>query len=426
MVKEYYQNSLIISENSIRKGYTLSIFPNETIPRVSYQGCPSTEASLIHRFGFNFSEDINENTWNFFDSSEQGSVGDLRGRIIVDRGDFLQESDLEVRAIVQTKNEIEKAVQFRLSNSTLYMDYDSINNTNSCTEVEIYLFLRPWPIRSLDRFEINTSSFAILVKPSLGWTVNNLIAHSAFGDLTMESGLSSVDPLIAQNVSFTTINGTIFGWFTPDKNLRLHNDAGNTGIFLCGRLEPFIFHPRSISISSLSGYIDLRFVDDSWPIQVYSHRTTVETSSGGLSAFVPHGSFTNITSLTGNISAGIQSYGALHADDNSELYTNSPIGNTLLYIYGSPKSLIKKYFNPLNNTHSIHILGNGDSFIRYPYSWWGEMEAEAKNGEINFDGSRIEYFDREDGFIIAKRGYNGRSRMRAYTETGNLKVHLGL
>lgn len=405
-------------------------FPMTPHPRArTYEGCSSITAAEDRQFEFNITaESTTTKRWQLNDSAVPESRKNLRGDITIDRGSLFQTSDIEVRVVVRSSEGSDlKNVLIHSSDFALDIDYNFQDRSDLCTEVNVLVLLRPWPRRLLDLFDVRTSVFDILFNPLLNWEVNNLIAHTSYGDFTLDTTEPWTDPLITHNVSVSSINGTIFGWFIPDEHLDIRNEHGEIGIFICPRVginSPF--EPKSISISSSSGNIHAETVFKVWPPQSYTHRTTIETVSGQVHAMVPHGSYTNFSSGSGNISCYIEPYGAARPDAVSEIYTTSQSGSFNVYLSSANENSLAGKYNPLLNTVSEHDVGEGKLRLRYPYDWYGEMEARIRHGVLEFDGSSLEDMERGEGYVKAKRGRKGESRMEASVGTGILDVLLGL
>ncbi|KAF2277204.1 uncharacterized protein EI97DRAFT_432801 [Westerdykella ornata] len=394
-----------------------------------YKSCSSVVASRSLEFGFNFTSDrAAENRWRFLDSSVPESHRSLRGQLTIDRGSFSQASDMEVHVTTRSSDENElENVHLHKSDSVLNFDYDFRAEKDVCTEVEIVVLFRPWPKRSLDWFDIRTSIFDINFEPSLGWEINNLRTHTSHGDVWMDSRFPSNDPLIAHNASISSIDGVIFGWYIPDENLELRSEDGGIGGFICPRLaEGVPFDPKSILMSTLSGRIRVGLIYEVWPAKVYTHRTKIESVSGDISAVVPHGTQTNISSISGSITTAIRPYGAASQNATSEIYTASRSGDSWVILYSPPNESLDGNYNPLLNTVSKHEVGEGTLWLDYPFAWWGEMEAKIEHGKLEFEGNLLEDIKREEGHVTATRGKKGASQMEAHVSTGALTVHLGL
>jgi hypothetical protein len=396
--------------------------------RIQDKGCSSVVSSRNRDFGFNFTGDgAAANRWQLLDSSVPESRKSLRGHITVDRGSSSQASDMEVIVIIRSSDEKDlNNVHLHKSDSVLNIDYTFKDDSDVCTEVEMLVLLRPWPKRSLDWFDIRTSIFDIDYEPSLGWEINNLLTHTSHGDLFMDSRFPYKDPLIAHNVSISSIDGIIFGWFIPDENLELRNEDGGIGAFICPRLtEAVPFDPKSISISTVSGRVRVGLIYVVWPAKVYTHRTKIESVSGDISAVVPHGVHTNISSISGTIKTAIRSYGAASPNATSEIYTTSRSGDSWVMLYSPPNESLDESYNPLLNTVSKHEVGEGQLWLNYPFAWFGKMEGKIEHGKLEFDGSLLEDIKRGEGYVTANRG-KGESRMEAHVSTGALTIHLGL
>lgn len=172
------------------------------------------------------------------------------------------------------------------------------------------------------------------------------------------------------------------------------------------------FDPKSITMSSISGNIFSELVWQIWPEQNFTHQYKIKTLSGNIEALVPHGSYTNLSSLNGNITAMLWPSLAANPPLN-KIYTSTPLGNTRLRLRDGP--------SPASNTLSRHEVGEGELLLRYPGSWYGDIEATVERGEIQFEATLIEDLERGDGYVKAKRG-KGESRMEAYMGIGDIDI----
>ncbi|OCK74995.1 hypothetical protein K432DRAFT_309509 [Lepidopterella palustris CBS 459.81] len=424
-----YNHSTISNETTLFPQMDFNLYKMPQPKIQTYEGCSPITASKNLQFEFNITtEGAAAKQWQLLDSTVSKSHKNLRGEIIIDRGSFFQPSDIDVRVIVGSNNKMGlDNVLFNRSDSTFNINYNSTDKNDLCTEIRILVYLRPWPRRILDLFDIRTNNLDILFQPCLNWEINNLIAHTSHGEFTMDSHQPFTDPLIAHNVSVSSIDGEIFGWFIPDENLELRNINGQTGIFICPRLgagRPF--DPKLILISSFSGDIFTRTVSEVWPPKAYTHQTKIETVSGRIEAEVPHGQYTNFSTISGNISTYIRPYGAASPDAMSEIYTTSQSGSIDVYFADPPNESLTGRYNPLLNTISKHDVGEGKLKLIYPYGWYGEMEAKIEHGGLEFDGSSMEDIKWGKGYVKARRGRKGESRMEARVGTGDLDIRLGL
>ncbi|ORY01741.1 hypothetical protein BCR34DRAFT_546133 [Clohesyomyces aquaticus] len=398
-----------------------------------HKGCSSVVASRDRQFDFNFTGDGSAaNRWQLLDSSVPESRKNFQGQVTVDKGDRSQVSDMEVHVIISSSDEKDlDNVHLHKSDSVLNIDYEFRDNSEVCTQVQILVLLRPEPKRSLDWFDIQTSIFDITFKSELGWEINNLRTHTSHGDLWMD-GQNALDPLIAHNVSHSSIDGVIFGWFVPDETLALHNEEGGIGVFLHPMLaEDVPWDPKNISVSTVSGRIQVGLYYNLWPARVYTHRTTIESVSGWISARVPHGVHTNISSITNNITTAIHPYWGTDPDSlNSTRWTNeihtTSSGDSSVLLYNPPKKSLHEHYNPLFNTLSTHEAGEGELWVTYPFEWWGSMKGKTEHGKLEFDGSLLRDVKRGEGSVAAKRGAKGESWMEAHITTGALNIQLGL
>jgi hypothetical protein len=298
-----------------------------------------------------------------------------------------------------------------------------------CTEVKIDVFLRPHqePPLHLSTLEIRSEILDIDIGSSLGWRVDNFITHTSHGENSFE-GTRYPAPLITHNVTVSSISGTIFGWYLCDGNLKVTTESSSVIIYLFPTY-PFRtdrpFNPESISVTTTTGELNVVATFDYWPVHPLNHTTRVHTASGDLYVQVPHGSVTNISSSSGDITSYIRTYGAAHPDDPSEIHTSSGGGITRLRLNNpEPRYDAELFYNPLLRTVSSHHVGAGKMLLQYPFSWWGNVAADVKNGTLLFNASALDEVERGDGYVRAKRGKE--SRLEASVSTGELEVSVGI
>lgn len=407
----------------------MSLNPPSMQPIVqSYEHCHTTSASKTHQFEFNITAEsstteIWQKRWQLLDSAVPESRNILRGGIKIVRGSSSQPSDIEVRAVVNSSDEMDlENLIFQKGDSVLLMDYLFEDRTDVCTEVQLHIFLRPDPEQSLDLFNIRTNILDIWFDYMLNWEINNLNAHTSHGEITINNSPYD-DPLMAHNVSLSSVDGTMFGWYVPYGNFELLNIHGSVYGYLCGNWgsgKPF--NPESFSVSTLSGDIELRTYVDLWPPEPSTHRINIRTVSGNIITGVPHGQYTNFSSISGNISTNVKPFSP---DDTTEIYTTSQSGNIDVWLMEPPEEILEQY-NPLLKAVSEHKVVEGKLDLRYPFSWYGDMEGKIEHGALKFDGSWIEELKQNEGYVKAKRGTKGKSHMEAGVGTGALNILLGL
>ncbi|KAH7077757.1 hypothetical protein BKA63DRAFT_601811 [Paraphoma chrysanthemicola] len=347
------------------------------------------------------------------------------GEVSLRRGHPLQDSDIEVRVIVNSTEDGDlQHVVLESSESTLTLDYAPSDAKDVCTDIRVMIYLRPEVEFVQDTLELRSEVLHMWVHGSLAWEINNLILHTSYGDSTF-AGTRYYEPLITHNISVSSVAGTIFGWYPADGNLDIRNDRNMIGFFLVPRYDR-PFSPESVTISSKSGIIDIRSIFEYWGSRPMTHTTKIHSESGNIWLGIPHGSITNISSQSGNIATYLKPWGASNPDDISEFYTSTQTGNTRIHLTNMDLDTPKKYFNPLLNTTSKHTARTGKMEICYPYSWYGEAEARIDSGPLMFDSSSLEEIERGDGWVKARRGDKGESRLEAYVESGEMEILLGL
>lgn len=238
---------------------------------------------------------------------------------------------------------------------------------------------------------------------------------------------SSPETQIIHNLSLTSRDGSISGWYFAEEILLLSNGGRNIYGTLVPKYKAPPLDPKLINITTKSGDIRIEtgILGHGWDPKPYTHRTKIETESGKISARIPHGSTTEISSTSGDISAVLQPYGKDTPDAESKIYLDMINGTLDLDVKTMHERSTGRY-NPLNHTFSSHNVKSGSLKLTYPYEWWGVMIAGASNGTVDFDASRLKEVDREDGYVYAMRGANGRSLMNAQISSGNISIRIGL
>ncbi|KAF2028052.1 hypothetical protein EK21DRAFT_114255 [Setomelanomma holmii] len=380
-------------------------------PKAQYESCSSIVATTTRTFGYNVTDErsIAQN-WHFVDSSSSRAAQRLKGRVIVDRGDSSQSSDIEVVVVVSSTFEEDLGnVIINSSTAALSLEYSGSASCSTCTEIQAFVRLRPRPRRVLDVLEIRCNILDIWIKGDLAWEINNLILHTSHGDSTFE-GTRWADPLVTHNVSSSSITGEIFGYYTANGHLEIHGP----------------FDPKSVSVSSGSGDIHVQAGFEYWDPHSLTHVTNIHTKSGPIWVYIPHGSSTNVSTVSGSIATYFKPYGAASLDDLSEIHTSSQSGNTRVYLTDMDMDAPKQYHSPLLNTTSTHIVGSGRIELYYPYSWYGHVEAKIKHGPLSFDSSSLAHQERGEGWVKARRGDVGDSQLDVRVDEGEIEMPLGL
>lgn len=258
----------------------------------------------------------------------------LRGEIRVLREMIFQTSDVDVRMIARTSNESEVYnVGLCKIGSILGASYAYTGDPDLCTEVQVLVFLRPYLSRVLDFFKVFSRLFDISIGPSLNWEFNNFETHTHYGE-TMFNYNSGPDMQIIHNPSLTSKDGSVGGYYFAEKILLLSTDGGNIYGTLVPKFEGPPLDPKLINITTRSGDVGIEtgIRGHGWDPKPCTHRTKIETESGKIFARIPHGSTTEISSTSGDISAVLQPYGKDTSDAESKIYLNTINGTLDLHV----------------------------------------------------------------------------------------------
>jgi hypothetical protein len=389
--------------------------------RYRYESCEHNFIIPKHLLEYNVTDQF-----RFVDNSSPSFNKNVRGFINVVSGNTNQTSDVLVSIIARytTYSPTPMVWAYFEPDSTFTLHYEF----SGCTEVEVRISLRPDTHKFLNLFEIRTEMLNLYIDGDLFWTVNNIITHTSHGNTEFEAGRLDA-PMITHNVSSSSITGEIFGFYVADGNLNLTNVNGAIGAFLIPRENSDVpVNLESIQVKTETGAINFEMWADweYWPMQPVTHTTFIESQSGSIWTATPHGSLTNVTSSTGNVTALVIPFGAEHDDDESWFHTILQQGNLYIQVYDTlPDSLQDGKFNPLRRTRSRHKVFQGNMTIRYPEGWYGELEAMVSGGTLNFDANQLEKVERGAWWVKATRG-QGESFMESWVEHGDLDITIGL
>jgi hypothetical protein len=424
----FWQPSTVSAQQNIPGQWRFN--PQETplLKPSPYPRCPRVAASKTHQLEFNVTNpDAHPNNFILEAGAEVKPRTTFRGEIRVLRGTVFQTSDIDVRVITRSNDRSDlQNVIIQQARAGLSVGYHYTKSKDICTEVDIEVFLRPYPSRVVDHFKILSRVLDIWIGPSLKWEFKNLATYAVLADSKFNYR-HGPDTHIVHNLTIGSDHGSIGGKFFAEHTLDLHTDGGNINGLLVPKLEGPPLDPKNISISTKSGYIwiETDFSEEGWHPKPYTHRTRIQSESGSISVGIPHGSITELFSKTGHISAWIQPYGKDKPGARSEIYTLTESANMDFHLDSVIESSAGRH-NPLKNTISKHGVESGNLSIKYPYDWWGDIVAQAWDGEVNFDASRLGEVEREDGYVYARRGEHGHSRLNAKVSDGDLYVRIGL
>jgi hypothetical protein len=409
-----------------------------TPPTTRYDYCtPKTIHEKEEHFELNLSSE-GPKKWQLLDSTNPAAMNKLRGRrqIHVEMGIRSQPSDVWVYVHSRSSYAIDlENLVIQSSNFTLNVEYVSDNeDIDLCTEVEIFVFLRPNIGTAVDLLEIQSNILDIYLGNQLNWEINNLVTHTEYG-YTEVLALRpySFDRMIAHNMSISSFNGSIFiyGMIAPKENFNAHSEHGH---ILIMDLVPNFFdldetlNLKTFSMSSNTGYLELGAPLNPefpfWPEKDYTHQITMTTISGSIICQMPQGSLTNLSSISGDIGAYLEPYSTSDANARSEIYTTTKTGKIRFFM---PKTANMKdgRYNPARNMLSEHSTELGNMTLRYGPNWWGELDVKIGRGEVVLDGDSLENVERGEGYVRVERGTRGDSRIEAQVGEGKMNVFLG-
>jgi hypothetical protein len=383
-------------------------------------------SELNHIFPKRFLEYNVTDQFRFLDVSSPLFNKNVRGYINVVDGNTNQASDVLVSfvALNAAYPSYPMAWGDSETDSALELGYAF----SGYTKIAVRISLKPNTQKLLRLFEIRSEILDLYVDGDLSWTADNIITHTSHGNTEFEAGRLDA-PMITHNVSSSSITGDIFGFYVADANLNLTNVHGAIGAFLIPRENSDVaINLESIQLKTDTGTIHFEMWADweYWPMQPFTHTTFIESESGSIWTATPHGSLTNVTSSTGNVTALMIPFGAEHDDDESWIHIILDQGQLYIQVYDTlPDSLQDGKFNPLQRTRSRHKVYQGNMTIRYPDGWYGELEAMVSGGTLDFDANQLEKVERGAWWVKASRG-QGESFMESWVEHGDLDIKVGL
>jgi hypothetical protein len=391
--------------------------------------CKSIVACETRSFGFNISNsDGAETHWRLFDSSNSTVRGRLSGTISIEEGSSSQTSDVEVMFGVRSSSATDhQNFVFNHSESSLSMDYlPPDNDGGACTEISLKILLRrESPRRLLDVLEIRSEMLTVWVW-ELGWQIDHLITHTSRG-MSLYSAGKEAPEVRPRKVSASSITGMVTGAYVCDGTIEVTTESGGVGLLLVPRYTTGKkIQPESILVSTKSGEVELNTLWDYWTEQPFTHRTDVRTVSGRISVDIPHGSSTSLSSASGDINAHLRPFAAENPDSTTTIYTSAESGRTVFRLDNANREPLDELYDPLLSTTSEHHVGVGEMQLRYPFSWFGTMEATVGDGSIKFKGSALDEVEEGDDFVKAIRGRRAGSQMEAHVGKGTMDVTLGI
>jgi hypothetical protein len=200
----------------------------------------------------------------------------------------------------------------------------------------------------------------ITIEGSLAWEVLNLLIHTSHGASSFEGTPSS------------TPSAPIFGYYIADAHLNVHNSHGITYIFLMTNIHGSI-DPKTITATSDFGEIHIEYVQPYWPAQAYTHTTKIRTDSGRVYTYIPYGAKTNLSTVSGRLTAILFPFGADREGSQSEIYTSSQRNALYVSLSNTNQESLEGRNDPLLNTRSVHEVGEGMLDIWYPYAWYDQV-----------------------------------------------------
>ncbi|KAH7088316.1 hypothetical protein FB567DRAFT_524128 [Paraphoma chrysanthemicola] len=413
-----------------------------------YEKCSSVAATTSRYFEANVTSDGTDSQWKFLDSTRVEAYGSFRGQVNVRRGDPFQVSDITI--LVLTKSTDEEDLQNVLVHqirSDFTLKYVESDAKKVCTEVEVYLFLRPRPAHQVHLLAFQTHILDINFDDGLEWEVENLLVQTSRGEIAFENaewgfghGLvhasrgrpsfghghsDEARPITSNNITLSSTSGDIGGYIEANGHIDARSETGWIGLGLIPPRHGFV-DLKSISVHTLSGTIHFEVPIPYWPPQPHTHVTNIHTVSGEVWAYLPQGLFTNLTSDS-IIMTAIVPYRAAISNGPSEIHTSSRFGPTRVRLQetngDSPATTFSH--DPLLTMISSHYMKAGRLDLLYPRTWLGTLEARIDDGPLNFGSGALEEVERGEGYIKARRGTRGHSRAQAHVEEGEMNIELG-
>lgn len=154
-------------------------------PTVQWDWCTPVRTQQKERhIELNFAAGL-PRTLSFLDTTQIEAVEHLRGRrrIHVRKGSPVQPADVWVFVNISSSYEPDlDRVTLQSANTTVGFEYANQNNqVDLCTEIEVYIYLRPDIGGIVESFETHSEIFDIYLDDELNWEINNLVTYTAYG-----------------------------------------------------------------------------------------------------------------------------------------------------------------------------------------------------------------------------------------------------
>ncbi|KAH7077758.1 hypothetical protein BKA63DRAFT_601812 [Paraphoma chrysanthemicola] len=411
-----------------------------------YEKCSSVAATTSRYFEANVTSDGTDTQWKFFDSTRVEAYGPFRGQVNVRRGDPFQVSDITILVLTKSTNEEDlQNVIVRQTRSDFTLKYVESDAKKVCTEVEVYLFLRPRPAHQVHLLAFQTHILDVSFDDGLEWEVENLLVQTSRGEISFENaewGFShglvhasrgrpslgrsdEARPITSNNITLSSTSGDIGGYIEANGHIDARSETGWIGL---GLIPPRngIVNLKNISVHTLSGTIHFEVPIPYWPPQPHTHVTNIHSVSGEVWAYLPQGLFTNLTS-DDIITTAIVPYRAASSNGPSEIHTSSRFGPTRVRLQETNGDSSANTFShdPLLTMMSSHYMKDGRLDVLYPRTWLGTLEARIDDGPLKFESGALEEVERGEGYIKARRGTRGHSQAQARVEQGEINIELG-
>jgi hypothetical protein len=409
-----------------------------------FDRCDRTTAGKIYKSGFNITHNAQAGRkFQLRDFAYTSKGHSVVGQVKVTRGDMSQRSDIEATVVFRTDNsEALAAALARRMPDGVDFEYPSwlSLDPHACMDIDVLISVRPWPILTLDLLDIQTNHLPIYMNGAIPWVIRDLRAHSGRGAIILEEDWGKElkgDTLVVHNITLSSKYGLILDRILPLENLNLRTEQGRIGVgpdmdfqFKSGQMPSSQPHPKSIHISSISGPIAINTKEGVDPPGEATPRLHIETLNNDIYAEVYHGSYTNLSTGTGEINARIQPIKPAYWSGSSEIYTSTKLGDIEAYIEdpASSNSANGDALRPLPNIFSQHTAENGSLIARYPSSWFGKVEAKIDEGPLSLFAPGMHERYRSGRRIKGFRGeqFYWKSSMLARVGTGELDVRIGL
>lgn len=309
-----------------------------------------------------------------------------------------------------------------ISPSRFPINHADDHRANSCVHADVTIWVRPGTI--LPKLKIWTQSLSIILHPGLQLRVEGQVELMSMHGF-IESRSSEPSTLIdAREIIIQTASGSVKGAYPLYDLLSINTLSGaidiNLGLQDISTTAP---KPAKLHINTLSGKVHVNtplLATPSTAVPLRDYQSDITSQSSSIDIVIPHGSTSNLRSLSGSVSAALHPCG--DPAIRSSLSSNVASGATRITVHRSrthPTS-------PLRKLYASHHQQSGPLRLHYPAQWEGTIAGETMSGAVRIEWPGVDIIsDDRIGWvqrrIVGKKG-EGEGQLEFGTLSGNVDL----